>query len=130
MTGPRAGLAAAVALVAVASACAGSGGDKAGGRDGTVAKPLVKPAVLTLRTVDELWASEFAAAVARLSGGAIRIEIRVGGSALIDYERRLVGYVRTGKADLASVGARFWDTTGVTSFRGLVAPFLFDSLES
>ncbi len=37
--------------------------------------------------------------------------------------------MRTGKADLASVGARAWDRMGVTSFRPLVAPFAIDGLE-
>jgi TRAP-type C4-dicarboxylate transport system substrate-binding protein len=116
-------------LVVVAAACGGSGGDKAGGHEAQVAKPVGKPVVLTLVSVDELWASEFAAAVKRLSGGTIRIELRRGGSAIVDYERRLIENVRTGKADLASVGARAWDRLGVTSLRALVAPFLVDSLE-
>ena len=33
-----------------------------------------------------------------------------------------------GRRDSASVGARVWDTMGVTSLRALVAPFLVDSL--
>ena len=66
----------------------------------------------------------------RLSGGTIRIETRGGGSAIVDYERRLVDKVRDGEADLASVGARAWDRMGVTSLQALVAPFLIDSLES
>ena len=87
-----------------------------------------EPVVLTLVTGDELWASEFAAAVKRLSGGTIQIDIRAGGDALLDYERRHVENVRAGKADLVSVGARAWDRLGVTSFQALVAPFLVDSV--
>ena len=122
----------ATALAVVAAGCGGSGGDKAGGREDTVAKPVApvgKPVTLTLVTVDLLWAEEFAAAAKRLSGGTIRIEIRPGGSAIVDYERRLVDKVRAGQADLASVGARAWDRLGVSSFRAIVAPFLVDSLE-
>ena len=65
---------------------------------------------------------------ARLSGGTIRVDIKFGGSALLDYERRLVEKVRAGEADLVSVGARAWDRLGVTSFQPLVAPFLVDSV--
>ena len=124
-------LVAAVALALAAPACAGSGGDKAGGEGTDTAaavQPVGAPVTLRLLTVDELWASEFAAAAARLSGGSIRIDVRVGGKALLDYERRLVQDVRAGEGELASVGARMWDTMGVTSFRALVAPFLVESL--
>jgi TRAP-type C4-dicarboxylate transport system substrate-binding protein len=120
----------AVALAVVAAGCGGSG-DKAGGREETLAKPVApvgKPVTLTLVAVDAAWASEYAAAAKRLSGDTIRIDIRFGGSALVDYERRLVDKVRAGEADLASVGARAWDRMGVTSMRALVAPFLVDSL--
>ena len=122
-------LTAVVALLA--AGCAGSGGDKAGGVDEQPAgaAPVGKPVTLTLLTVDELWASEFAAAARRLSGGTIRIEVRIGGSAIVDYERRLVEQVRAGRGDLVSVGARAWDRMGVTSLRALVAPFLVRSLE-
>ena len=126
----RASLAAVLAVVL--AGCGGSGGDKAGGGDETLADPAApvgKPVTLTLVTVDELWASEFAAVAARLSGGTIRIKIRPGGNALLDYERRLVQKVRAGDADLVSVGARAWDRMGVTSFQALVAPFLVDSRE-
>jgi TRAP-type C4-dicarboxylate transport system substrate-binding protein len=116
------------ALALAAAACGGSGEDKAGGQR-QAEKPVGKPVVLTLLTVDGLWASEFAAAAARLSGGAIRIEVSLNGEALIDYERRLVEDVRAGKVDMASVGARAWDRLGVTSFRALVAPLLVDSFE-
>jgi TRAP-type C4-dicarboxylate transport system substrate-binding protein len=124
----RAVLAAATALLVAASACGGSGGDKAGGREETASRPVGKPVTLTLVTPDGLWSSAFADAVARLSGGTMRIELRVEGSWLIDSERRTVEHVRAGRAELGSVGARVWDTMGVTSLRGLVAPFLVDTL--
>jgi TRAP-type C4-dicarboxylate transport system substrate-binding protein len=120
----------AAVLAVVAAGCGGSGGDKAGGQEATVAEPIApvgKRVTLTLVAVDPLWAEEFAAAARRLSGGTIRIEIRGGGSAIVDYERRLVDKVRAGEADLVSVGARAWDLLGVTSVRALVAPFLVDS---
>jgi TRAP-type C4-dicarboxylate transport system substrate-binding protein len=110
-------------LIVPATACSGSGADKAGGSRSTEAKPVT----LTLFTGDNLFAPEYAAAVARLSGGAMRIRITVAGNQP-DYERNAVRYVRSGRAQLGSVGARVWDTMGVTSLRALVAPFLVDSL--
>jgi TRAP-type C4-dicarboxylate transport system substrate-binding protein len=112
------------ALVLVpTTACSGSSADKAGGSRRAEASPVT----LTLFTGDNLFAPEYAAAVARLSGGAMRIRITVAGNQP-DYERSTVRYVRSGRAQLGSVGARVWDTMGVTSLRALVAPFLVDSL--
>jgi TRAP-type C4-dicarboxylate transport system substrate-binding protein len=122
----RAALAA--ALTTLVAGCGGSGGDKAGGHDAAVAKPVGKPVTLRLITVDDLWASEYAAAVARRSGGSIRIQTQLGGTAIVDYERRLVEKVRAGEYDLSSVGARAWDRLGVQSLRAFVAPLLIDSL--
>jgi TRAP-type C4-dicarboxylate transport system substrate-binding protein len=126
---------AALALAALTTGCGGSGGDKAGGQEAPATSevaPVGEPVTLTLVTVDPLqsgWVPEFAAAAAQLSGGSIRIEIQAGGSAIVDYEHRLVERVRAGDADMVSVGARAWDRFDVTSFRAIVAPFLVDSLE-
>jgi TRAP-type transport system periplasmic protein len=113
----------AAALVALATACGGSGGDKAGGAPG-------EPIVLTLAAHDPLYAhGTFAATVERLSRGAIRIEFRNdwrNGEA--DYERGTIGDVRKGRVQLAIVGVRVWDTIGVTGFRAFLAPLLVDSL--
>jgi TRAP-type C4-dicarboxylate transport system substrate-binding protein len=114
---------ASAALLVPATACSGSGADKAGGTRQAEATPLT----LTLFTQANLFAPEYAAAVARLSRGAMRIRITVGGNEP-DYERSTVRYVRSGRAQLGGVGARVWDTMGVTSLRALVAPFLVDSL--
>jgi len=115
----------AVALVVAATACGGSG-DKAGGSAGTAV-------VLTLESEDDPQltpAPEFAEAVERLSGEAVRITLVPAGRGLeADYERGVVEDVRSGKAQLGLVGARVWDTLGVPSFRPLLAPFLVDSLE-
>jgi TRAP-type C4-dicarboxylate transport system substrate-binding protein len=124
-------VAAAVAVALVGAACSASAGDKAGGRQQKepVTRPVGEPVTLTLVTGDDRWASEFAATADRLSRGSIHIETQVSGQALIQYEGRLVRNVLAGRADLASVGARVWDTMGVNSFRALVAPFLVDSLD-
>ena len=55
----------AAALALVPAGCSGSGGDKAGGRDAAVQKPVGKPVTLTLVSVDDRWALEFAAAAER-----------------------------------------------------------------
>jgi TRAP-type C4-dicarboxylate transport system substrate-binding protein len=111
------------AIAVVAAGCHGSGSSKAGGSERGSSKPLT----LTLFTGDGTFAPEYAAAVERLSGGAMRIEITVAGNSPA-YEQRTVEYVRAGKADLGSVGARVWDVFGVTTFQALLAPLLVDGL--
>ena len=110
------------ALLAFAAGCGGSGADKAGGRDVQVRSPVGKPVTLSLITVDDLWSSEYAAAVSRLSGGSIRIKTQLGGSALLDYEQRFVQKVRAGDHDMTSVGARAWDRLGVQTFPPMPRP--------
>ena len=115
----------AVALTATATACGGSGGDKAGGEvEG-------EPIALTLATHDRLYAHEsFAEAVRRLSGGSVRIDVRNNWRDLeSDYERGIVRDVRAGRVNLGIVGVRVWDTIGVDSFRALIAPFLVNTYE-
>jgi len=118
----------AVVLAPAAAACAGSHLDKAGGSDPT------KPVVLALAAHDDDEAyGSFAAAVARLSSGSMRINVvgdwgATGDRRELDYERRIVGAVRAGKVQLGIVGVRIWDTLGINSFQALLAPFLVDSL--
>ena len=118
---------AALAVLLTSVGCAGSGSDKAGGEDGGT------PMVLRLESEDDrvfTGAPEFAAAVERLSGGSLRIEfVQAGLGDRVDYERGVVEDVRQGKAQLGIVALRVWDRLGVTSFRGLLAPLLVDSLE-
>jgi TRAP-type C4-dicarboxylate transport system substrate-binding protein len=67
-------------------------------------------------------------AVHRLSHGTLRIDVglnhRLGDPRA---ETDTIRDVQSGRAQLAWVGARAWDTVGVDSFRALVAPFLIDS---
>lgn len=116
-----------LASAAVALAVAGTA--HAGGARAPATTPASTPVVLTLATGDEAFAAAYAEAVSRLSGGTMRIDVRVGRGAQANYERFTVEDVRKGKAQLGSVGARVWDTLGVTSFRAVLAPFLVDSLE-
>ena len=75
---------------------------------------------------DELF---FAREAARLSGGTLQISLR---SELYgerpDKERRVARDLQAGRLPLAWDATRAWDTEGVTSFQGLQAPFLIDSV--
>jgi TRAP-type C4-dicarboxylate transport system substrate-binding protein len=113
-----------LAVMAVSAGCGSSGFDKAGS---TQAR---HPVVLTLADFngDTGELDGFAARVARLSSGTMRINIkdrwRFG---QVNYETGLIGDVRAGKAELGVVGSRAWDSVGVGSFRALAAPLLIDS---
>jgi TRAP-type C4-dicarboxylate transport system substrate-binding protein len=78
-------------------------------------------------------AEAFAEAVEERSGGSMRIEIvwqAAGDSSDPDgFERGVVGLVRDGELDLGMIGARAWDTLGVTRFQALQAPFLITDQE-
>jgi TRAP-type C4-dicarboxylate transport system substrate-binding protein len=115
---------AAVALAAFAG-CSGSGSDKAGGRASRA------PVILTL--ADEPGAhgdvAEWAHTVEKLSHGSIRIDVTSRGTKKeIYYDQHRIAAVRQGQFDIAKIGARTWDTVGVTDFQALMAPFLIDSL--
>jgi TRAP-type C4-dicarboxylate transport system substrate-binding protein len=113
-----------LAVMALSAGCGSSGFDKVGGSQAR------HPVVLTLADFsgDTGELDGFAARVARLSGGTMRINIkdrwRFG---QVNYETGLIRDVRAGKADLGVVGSRAWDSVGVGSFRALVAPLLIDS---
>jgi TRAP-type transport system periplasmic protein len=72
----------------------------------------------------------FADELSRLSNGTLEIEFkqkwRLGDAT---YEAATLEDVKVGKVDIAWVGARAFDTVGVSSFQALVAPLLIDSYE-
>jgi TRAP-type C4-dicarboxylate transport system substrate-binding protein len=112
------------AVALAASACFGSGVDKAGG---TRTK---QPVVLTLANHEDgpddvqFWIDE----VQRRSAGSLRIEVKNHWrDREIDYDKATIADVQAGKVQLAKVAARAYDTVGVTSFQALVAPFLIDN---
>jgi TRAP-type C4-dicarboxylate transport system substrate-binding protein len=112
------------AIVTLAAGCGGTSNDKAGGAQ----KP--KPTVLTMANgnggTGEL--EPFAAAVARLSGGTLRIEFKnAWRDGTADYETGLIGDVKAAKADLGWAGSRAFDSVGVRSFDALHTPLLVDS---
>jgi TRAP-type C4-dicarboxylate transport system substrate-binding protein len=121
-------VAAVLATSAIAlAACSGSDSDKAGGAE------KQEPLVLTFASFTgdiQPQLRVFAEEVARRSDGALRIEFepewRAGDP---NAERGTIEDVEAGKADMAWVGARVFDTLDVTSFQALLAPLLVDSYE-
>jgi TRAP-type C4-dicarboxylate transport system substrate-binding protein len=110
----------------VAAGCGGSATvDKAGEK----AKPKTVELVLAEHDSSQT-TTAWAAAVARRSAGTLRIRVAHGWrGAEADYEKGMVGDVRTGKADLAAITTRAFDEVGVTSFQPLAAPLLIDSTD-
>jgi TRAP-type C4-dicarboxylate transport system substrate-binding protein len=114
-------------LALALAACSGSSSDKAGGDE---ERP---PVVLKLASItDDIQPPlrVFAEEVARRSGGTLRIEFepawRPGDP---NAERGTIEDVKAGKADMAWVGARVFDTLDMTSFQALLAPLLVDSYD-
>lgn len=126
-----AGLVASAFAAATAAGCssghASSAADKAGGSNA--------PTVLRLADSDTVDQPDtpavryFAAQVAKLSRGALRVRITfdAAGDMVPDVEPRTARMVRDGKFDLGWIGARAWDELGVKSFQALQAPFLITS---
>lgn len=115
-------------LLVLLLALAGCGSSASKVTGGT---PAAKAVVLTLANPHggDSEISEYTRAVERLSGGAIKIEVkgdwRLGE---VEAERGTVGDVRAGRADMARIPTRAWDTFGVNSLQPLEAPLLVDSL--
>ena len=90
------------------------------------AKPRVLHLALFLSDGEEI--QPFLDNVQRLSHGTLRIEVHGNWrSGEPDFERRLIGDVRAGKADLGAVGSRAWDGDDRAMMRALGAPLLVDS---
>jgi TRAP-type C4-dicarboxylate transport system substrate-binding protein len=98
--------------------------DKAGGSTGPVVLRLA--ASDAIDQPDSPNALYFAAQVAKLSGGNLRVHVtfQAAGDKVADVEARTAQLVRAGRFDLGWIGARAWDELGVTSFQALQAPFL------
>lgn len=70
----------------------------------------------------------FAAQVDKATRGTLQLEFRNGWRAgEPQYEVGTIEDVRSGNVDMAWVGARAFDRTGVTAFQPLLAPLLIDS---
>jgi TRAP-type C4-dicarboxylate transport system substrate-binding protein len=123
---PQIAIAAACCAAALSGGCGGAPADKTGGaaRDGAK--------VLTLANGDTGTRDigSFADAVEKASGGRLVLRIRANVHAGdVDYERKLIDDVRTGRFDMAKVGARAWDLAGVRTFAPLVAPLAITSMD-
>ncbi len=113
-------------LLAATAACGGSAA-KVDGDDRN------EPVVLTFASNNRGLPSqiaEFLDQVARRGDGDVQLDYidgwREGES---EQEAGLIADVRDGEVDIAWVGARGFDSVGVTSFQALVAPFLVDSYD-
>jgi TRAP-type C4-dicarboxylate transport system substrate-binding protein len=70
----------------------------------------------------------FVKRVREVSHGALRVEVvSEWGNFSPGFEQQVVRDLAAGKADLAWVGTRIFDTLGVRSFQALTAPMLIDS---
>lgn len=91
-----------------------------------------KPVVLTLVQHDDgaKYVQDWADAVAKRSGGSVRIRVvRNWRKGEVGYERAALQDVRSGKVPLALVWARAYDEVGVTSLQPLAAPLLIDGAD-
>ncbi|TMK85440.1 MAG: hypothetical protein E6G44_07100 [Actinobacteria bacterium] len=126
----------ALACVAAMVAAGCTGGARAGDKAGGGAEPIV----LTMAngygsspsTTDPLQyepaVAYFVKRVGDLSGGEVRIQVVDDwGNHQPGFEQQIVRDVEAGKADLAWVGTRIFDTLGVNNFQALTAPMLIDN---
>ncbi|WP_041789550.1 TRAP transporter substrate-binding protein [Microlunatus phosphovorus] len=100
--------------------------DRAGGTADVTATELRFASTSDIPQQITAWADE----VDQLSNGSLKITfVRDQHAGQPDYEVQVIDDVRSGHVDLAWVGARAFDQTGVTAFQPLLAPMLIDSLE-
>lgn len=111
------------ALALTAAGCGGGSVGKAGGQGvGHVTLTIARNST----EVPDL--GEWIKAVGRLSHGTVAVRFREDwrpGDP--DYERHTLADVRSGRVDIAEMGARVYDLEGVDAFRPLLAPFAVDS---
>jgi TRAP-type C4-dicarboxylate transport system substrate-binding protein len=112
------------ATVLALAGCGGGGAaSKAGGPSGPVTLRIAADDIVDTRVND--YVRDFAARVNKLSGGDIRIELKVDAvMASGDYNLVLARSVASGKFEMGMVPSEVWDLLGVTSLRALTAPFL------
>jgi C4-dicarboxylate-binding protein DctP len=112
-------------VLLAATGCGGGPADKAGGAGSD------KVTVLQIASGDNGGRDIdiFMRTVSELSHGKLQIHERERSHADdVDYERRIVQDVRSGRVAMAKVSARAWDAVGVDDFTPLVAPFAITSL--
>ncbi len=112
-----------VALGLAAAACTSAGADKAGGSN-------PKVVTLTLADVegDASSVQPFVDAVKALSNGTLQIRTELNWrKGDPQNEAGLIKDMEVGKADLAVVPIRAFDTVGIDTFQAMQVPFLIDS---
>jgi TRAP-type C4-dicarboxylate transport system substrate-binding protein len=111
-----------VALLAAAGlvACGSGGADKSGARgDSRVTLTLEMP------DAGDRLGLAFADAVARESGGSVRVNVGRGYSSVQPAnELKLAKALEAGRVDAGYLPARAWSTAGVHAFDSLLAPFV------
>jgi TRAP-type C4-dicarboxylate transport system substrate-binding protein len=117
----------ALALIAVLAAvgCNGRGASKAGGA------PEAAPAgttTLTFASGDPLPVdSAFAALVAKVSGGHLKLHTIYYNARSTSIDVRLAAALAAGKLDVGDVASRAWESQGIGAFRAFQVPFLVTS---
>jgi TRAP-type C4-dicarboxylate transport system substrate-binding protein len=111
---------AALLLVAGLTACGSAGADKSGARgERRVTLRLEMP-----DAGDQLGVA-FAAAVAKHSGGSVRVQVGKGYSSILPAnELKLAKALEAGRVDAGYLPARAWSSAGVRGFDALLAPFV------
>src|SRR5207244_6948228 len=114
----------AIVLTVILAGCGSAHGDRAGGHAGGATRTLT----LAWWGRDTSDLNLFRDAVSRLSGGALRIDVKRGWrGGDTAYETHTIEDVAAGKADLSAAASRAWDTVGIPELRALGAPLLIDS---
>ncbi|MFL5928421.1 MAG: hypothetical protein ACJ77E_15935 [Gaiellaceae bacterium] len=117
-----------VPLAFVAAGCFSHSGGKSGGGAAHHTVVLTMASQISGGPPSQILA--FANEVNRRSHGTMRLVVRNNWRARdLEQEADTIADVRSGRVDLAWVGARAWDWVGVKSFDPLVAPFLVDSYD-
>jgi C4-dicarboxylate-binding protein DctP len=117
----------ALALLGVLAAvgCNGQGASKAGGA------PEAAPAgttTLTFASANPLPVdTAFAALVAKLSGGHLKLHTIYHNARSTSIDVRLAAALAAGKLDVGDVAARAWESRGIGAFRAFQVPFLVTS---
>ena len=132
MSASKRGVIVVVLSTVLAAACSSTGEEPS-----PTQPPTSDPVVLRLGTGDPRGRPDtpvverFAESVEEMSAGGMRVEVvwEAGGDSSNGFEQGVVGLVQDGELDLGWIGARAWDTVGVTSFQALQAPFLITDHE-
>lgn len=114
-------------IVVIAGCSSGGGSSKAGGPATT---PDASKRTVTVRyATGDPGASqaEFFSQLARVSRGRVRAKLVPYDKDATDVDQRVAGALRDGRIDVAEVGARAWESFGVSAPSAFQSPFLVSS---